>query len=106
MATSNTKLTQEQKQKLKTFKNMNPKVVFVDNGQVTIAYSDDGKFVRFATSIMSNEEEKFRRNVGQYVAAFRIGRPNLAILPSDMFRYFLQNEGFYSKAERDSLTEH
>lgn len=104
--TSNTKLTIEQKAELAEFKALNPNVVFVDNENfasdqiTTIGYTDDGKIVRFATSIMSEGEQKFRRKVGQYNAAFRIEADNIAILPSFIFTAFLEDNGFMSKANR------
>lgn len=100
--TSNSKLTADQKAELAEFKALNPNVVFVDNGFVTIGYTDDGKIVRFATSIMSDGEQKFRRKVGQYNVAFRIEADNIAILPSFIFTAFLEDNGFMSKADRDN----
>lgn len=103
---SNSKLTSYQKAELAEFKALNPDVVFVDNVDfasdqiTTIGYTDDGKIVRFATSIMSDGEQKFRRKVGQYNVAFRIEADNIAILPSYIFTAFLAANGFVSKADR------
>lgn len=103
---SNSKLTADQKAELAEFKALNPNVVFVDNEDfagdqvTTIGYTDDGKIVRFATSIMSDGEQKFRRKVGQYNVAFRIAADNTAILPSFIFTEFLADNGFESKADR------
>ena len=105
---SNSKLTPYQKAELADFKDLNPGVVFVDNvgfasNQITtIGYIDDGKIVHFATSIMSDGEQKFRRKVGQYNVAFRIKDGNTAILPSFIFTAFLEDNGFMSKADRNN----
>lgn len=99
MNSSNSKLTADQKNELAAFKALNPDVVFVDNGNVTLAYTDDGKIVRFASSIMSTDEVKFRRKVGQYKAAHRFENENIAMLPSDMFQYFMEMESFWTKEQ-------
>jgi hypothetical protein len=105
---SNSKLTPYQKAELVEFKTSNPDVVFVDNvgfaayQLTTIGYIDDGKIVRFATSIMSDGEQKFRRKVGQYNVALRIDADNTAILPSFIFTAFLEDNGFMSKADRNN----
>lgn len=103
---SDSKLTANQQSELAEFKDLNPKMVFVDNENystdqvTTIGYIDDGKIVRFAASIMSNNERKFRRKVGQYNVAERMRADQFTILPTSIFHQFLKNNGFMSKIDR------
>lgn len=65
---SNTKLDVHQKQERKILKKMHPAVTLVNNGKTTIAFMLKGNTVQFSTSVMSPEEVKFRRKVGEYFA--------------------------------------
>jgi hypothetical protein len=73
MMTSNSKLTQAQKQDRKfMLSNLTTQgVVVVTDGVMTIAYRELGDLVEFCTSIMGNGEQKFRRKVGEYYALDR-----------------------------------
>jgi hypothetical protein len=72
---SNSKLTSEQKQFRKEFKNYSPCVVFFSFPEMgaTVAMRETGQnMAEFSVSIMSNTEQKFRRKVGEYHAAIRM----------------------------------
>jgi hypothetical protein len=68
MQTSNTKLTPEQKQCLKSLKAQLQNVTIKTDGKTTIAYQEKGNTVEFALSVMSPNEKKFRAKVGEFFA--------------------------------------
>lgn len=68
---SNTKLTTNQKEILKSLKLNNLDVTLVNNMQTTIAYQEKGNTVEFSLAVMSDNEKKFRRKVGEYNALMR-----------------------------------
>ena len=65
---SNSKLNSFQKSERKILLQDNPAVTIVNNGQTTIAYMLKGNAVQFSLNVMSPEEKKFRRKVGEYYA--------------------------------------
>jgi len=65
---SNSKIDSHQKQYLKSIKAEMPDVKLANNGETTIAYKPRGNTVEFALSVMSPDEKKFRRKVGEYYA--------------------------------------
>lgn len=73
MATSNSKLTQDQKDALKDWKAWaKPRnIKLINNGKTTIAFRGSGNTVKFATSVCSDTEGKYRRKVGEYYALSR-----------------------------------
>ncbi len=74
MKTSNSKLTADQKLDRKDMLARMPDVQlfsFPESG-VTVAASKEGTTVQFAVSLMSEDEQKFRRKVGEYHALSRI----------------------------------
>lgn len=90
---SNTKLTPEQKAQLKAYKEFSPATV-VDNGETVIAYMEKGNTVEFALSVMSPNEKKFRRKVGQYHALERfIWDQNIKMKKQDF--YVMMADVFY-----------
>jgi hypothetical protein len=68
MIQSNTKLCSTEKDILREYKAERPNIKFVNDGVTTFAYQYMGNTVRFATSVMSPNEKKFRRKVGEYLA--------------------------------------
>lgn len=68
---SNTKLTTNQKDTLTSLKGSNMGVTLVNNEQTTIAYKELGNTVEFSLSVMSDNEKKFRRKVGEFHALMR-----------------------------------
>lgn len=86
---SNTKLTKEQKSILRDMKAEYPHVNFATDGdQVTCAFYHEGDNVRFAFSIMSPDEIKFRRKVGELHAMEHVlpdFNAQYAILPEAYF---------------------
>ena len=68
---SNTKLSIGQKEILKSLKLNNMDVTLINNLQTTIAFQELGNTVEFALSVMSDNEKKFRRKVGEYHALNR-----------------------------------
>ena len=77
---SNSKLTQDQKTFLKESKKEDKTLKFVNNGKTTFAYHRNNKLVIFATSIMSDDEMKFRRKVGEFYALSRLASGECSIL--------------------------
>lgn len=65
---SNTKLAPVQKQILRDMKADYPHVNLVNDGKTTVAYYYAGNTVKFAFSVMSPDEKKFRLKVGEYIA--------------------------------------
>lgn len=90
---SNTKLTKYQKNILIAMKDEMSNVALVDNGETTIAFQEKGNTVEFALSVMSPEEKKFRRKVGQYWAydrfhmgeTVKMGREDFHRMLADIF---------------------
>lgn len=67
---SNTKLSAAQKDDLKALKKYF-KGELANNGETTVAYMPLGTTVEFSLAVMSPDEEKFRRKVGEYHALQR-----------------------------------
>lgn len=92
---SNTKLTKEQKAILKDMKREYPHVQFASDGQKLVcAFYPVGDNIRFAFAIKSDNEQKFRRKVGEMVAMEKVlpgFNDNYAILPDWRFWDMLQN---------------
>jgi hypothetical protein len=89
---ANTKLTTNQKLHLAEMKRNNPDVTLVDNMQTTVAYRELGNTVEFALSVMSDNEKKFRRKVGEYHAMYRFSYlENTVKMARDDFFYMLGN---------------
>jgi hypothetical protein len=87
--TSNTKLTKNEKEILCDLQLDFPHVQFAtDYDSIVIAYFQDGKVVRFAVSVKSPDEKKFRLKVGK-LRAMESVLPVLdnvnTILPEDHF---------------------
>lgn len=68
----NSKLTGIQKEILKNMREYGDNVQIVHADRVTFAYVIKGDNVRFATSICSPLEIKFRKKVGEYNARSRL----------------------------------
>lgn len=85
---ANTKLSAEQKHWLNVeFKKDFPNADFFDNERVTLCIIpefNNSKMVRVSVSIMSNNENKFRRKVGKYFAATRMLGQQYILLPRYM----------------------
>ena len=95
--TSNTKLTPDQKFILKDLKHLAKMrgIELANNGQTTVAYVIKGNTIRFSTSVMSEDETKFRRKVGEYYALIRLmDYDNYVVLNIDDFNYLLGSLGF------------
>ena len=70
---SNTKLTVEQKELFKDMLADYPHIQFAtDYSDMVCAYFQDGKVVRFAFSVKSPEEKKFRLKVGKFNAMEKV----------------------------------
>ena len=79
---SNTKLSQDQKDSLKFFKDEMPKnMVFGQSGRVTVLVQLTGNVMRFSTAVASPDEKKLRRKVGQYHAADRWTNGEISVAP-------------------------
>jgi hypothetical protein len=79
---SNTKLTRAQKNELKAFKAIMPKNMAFGTGfGITVLLEVDTSVVRFASSVASMEELKWRRKVGEYNAMQRWQDQQTAIIP-------------------------
>lgn len=68
---SNSKLDPAQKQGLADMKRYHVGVRLINNGKTTIAFLEKGNTVEFALAVMSVDEKKFRRKVGEYHALLR-----------------------------------
>lgn len=80
---SNSKLSQDQKDSLKFFKDEMPKnMAFGQCGRVTVLAQITGNVVRFSTSVASPDEQKVRRKVGQYHAADRWQNNEISVVPT------------------------
>ena len=88
---SNTTLSAGQKEDRKIMKMNMPDVTLVNNQQTTIAYQEKGNTVEFALSVMSDNEKKFRRKVGEYHALARFGYNQTVKMARDDFFYMLGN---------------
>lgn len=95
---SNSKLTKEQKSILRDMKAEYPHVKFASDGvQIVCAYYREGSNIRFAFSVMSPDEVKFRRKVGELYAMERVlpdFNDQYAILPEAYFYEMLNALGF------------
>lgn len=69
--TSNTKLTQDQKDWLKIMSALHPEIRFAIAGETTFAFQHQGDIVEFATAICHDAEKKNRVKVGKYYALDR-----------------------------------
>jgi hypothetical protein len=70
---SNTKLTVEQKELFKDMLADYPHIQFAtDFDSKVCAYFQDGKVVRFAFSVKSDDEKKFRLKVGKFNAMQKV----------------------------------
>lgn len=99
---SNTKLTDFQKFELMDFKDRarDEGVTLAHNGQTTTAFLPLGNTVKFALSVASPDEVKFRRKVGEYHALERFyGGQTVKMLEGE-FCSMYELLGFTSKAER------
>lgn len=65
-----------------------------NNGQDTVAFIERGNTVEFAMSVMSPDENKFRRKVGEYHALRRMADFETVKMPRAMFMRFIREEGF------------
>ena len=89
----NTKLTVAQKSRLKEYKEFSP-ATLMDNGETVIAFQEKGNTVEFALSIMSPNEKKFRRKVGQYHALERFTFDYVVKMKKEDF-YIMLADVFY-----------
>lgn len=70
---SNSKISKSQKAVLKQFKQLNPDVVFAQFAHVTVLVNRTGATMgEFTTSVASRDEQKIRREVGEYHAMERL----------------------------------
>lgn len=85
---SNTKLSSDDKESLKFFKQEMPKnMAFGQCGRVTVLAQVTGNVVRFSTAVASPDERKFRRKVGQYHAADRWQNNEISVVPTPVSFY-------------------
>lgn len=94
---ANTKLTPEQKAELKEMKDYLKdlthwpvNVVNLDN-KTTMAYCVMGNTVEFSLSVMSADEEKFRRKVGEYYALDRFNNDQTVKMDKFDFQTMTEN---------------
>lgn len=95
---SNSKLTSEQKRDRKEMLEsvyIGEIVYIANNGETTIVYCRVGSNITFATSIMSPNEKKFRRKVGEYHALTRYINGETVMLPDGEF-YSVLDSGMYT----------
>ena len=93
MTTSNSKLTQTEKDFLKDYlKPCYPNVKFYTIGRVTFAYEITGKkMMNISWSIASKDEKKLRAKVGQYFALARFDEEIYLPMEYDNgFLYFIR----------------
>ena len=90
--TSNTKLTPEQKTELANMRahaELHDIVtVFLDN-VTTMVFKDCGNTTHFAMAIKSEDEKKFRPNVGQYLALEKFMAGQYVVMQRDDFAVML-----------------
>ena len=77
---SNTKLTQGEKDWLKTMSADHPEIHFAIVGETTFAFEHKGDTVEFATAICHDAEKKNRTKVGKYFAIARYFEGNTVTL--------------------------
>jgi hypothetical protein len=87
---SNSKLTPYQKAELVDMK-LTTYAELVNNGETTIAYKERGNIVEFSMSVMSPNEKKFRRKVGEYFALIRFDLNQTVKMSRHDFFYMLGN---------------
>lgn len=68
-----------------------PGVTLKNNRETTIAFREKGNTVEFALSVMSPEETKFRRKVGEYYALDRYNTGQTAYMKKVDFYDMLFN---------------
>lgn len=103
MTQSNTKLSKIQKEILAEYKADYPNIKLVTDGVTTFAYEFKGNTVRFATSVMSPNEKKFRRKVGEYQAMLNLVENDRFVhVRSDEFVYMLEYFDIYIDGEFDN----
>lgn len=90
MATSNTKLTREQKYILKNFKFQNPEIQFFSFPEfyATVAIKREfsgSRMVKVSVSYCAMTEQRFRRKVGQYHAATKMLAGEFIKVPIDNY---------------------
>lgn len=93
---ANSKIGAVQKSWLKSFKVARPNVCFHNNEETTIAFQDNANCntVEFALSVMSPDENKFRRKVGEYCAMDRF--ENGATVKMKRVDFYEMMENLYS----------
>lgn len=100
MNPSNSKLTVAEKEILREMRKSDSVYVLTDNRSVVIAYADAGNgLIKFATSIKSPDEKKFRFKVGDYHARTRLDCGEFAILPDATFVNMCDNETFLPRED-------
>lgn len=88
----NSKLTGIQKEILKNMREYGDNVHILHADRVTFAYVIEGDFVKFATSICSPLETKFRKKVGEYHARSRFqDGDQWAMLPHQIFNDMIRD---------------
>ena len=99
MNQSNSKLTKDEKNELREMRENESNVsVVTDNFRTVIAYQDAGNgLVKFAASVMSPDEKKFRFKVGEFHARERLNYGEFAILPFAIFENMCDNETFLTR---------
>ena len=90
MATSNTKLTREQKDFLKNLKFQNPEIQFFSFPEfyATVAIAEEfpgSKMVKVSISYCATTEQRFRNKVGQYHAAMKMLAGEFVKVPTDNY---------------------
>ena len=70
--TSNTKLSDFERQTLRDLRLEQKGVKVVNNGETTIAYREFPNTVEFSLSVANRDEKKFRAKVGEYYARIRM----------------------------------
>ena len=89
---SNTKLNQAQKEDRKILKGEFAGNL-MQNGKTTVAYVDRGNTVEFSLAVVSPDEKKFRRKVGEYHALSRFEFGETVRMDKQEFSYYL-NDNF------------
>ena len=94
MAQSNTKLDKFHKNLLPELRAENPRVqvAHFKHLRITIAYTRGLNATKFATSVASPDEKKFRRKLGEYNAVTRlVWEDKYAVLPDCFFERMLMD---------------
>lgn len=91
---SNSKLTPAEKMILRDYRETQPGTVMYRNMTTTIVAKFNSQLVRFATSVRSPDEKKFRNKVGEFHARTRFEHGEVSILTRYDFDMLVENADF------------